>query len=175
MSIELLENQLPVPSNPLESDDAIKWQTFQNSIGLELPQDYKDFIQRYGTGCIDSFVWIFNPFSRNEHLNLKDQMTEILDTLRMLKYDQPAFPLFPERGGLLPCGATDNGDTIFWITSGEPAHWRIAVHESRGPQWENYAFSLTDFLAKILSKDIICPIFPEDFPSDSPTFAARIA
>lgn len=40
------------------------------NLGMILPLDYKKFINKYGTGSINDFIWILNPFSENENLNL---------------------------------------------------------------------------------------------------------
>ena len=29
-------------------------------------------------------------------------------------------PPFPEQGGVLPLGRTDNGDELYWVTQGPP-------------------------------------------------------
>lgn len=42
----------------------------EKNLGMILPLDYKKFINKYGTGSINDFIWILNPFSENENLNL---------------------------------------------------------------------------------------------------------
>ena len=85
-------------------------------IKTELPPDYKVFINTYGTGSIDSFLWVLNPFSSNKHLNLLDQLSTTLDAFRVFQKDsgvELAYPLYPLKGGLIPWAASDNGDVLF--------------------------------------------------------------
>jgi hypothetical protein len=49
--------------------------------------------------------------------------------------------LFPEEGGLLPWGVTDNGDILNWITSDNPEKWSILVYDGRSGdayEYKNY-------------------------------------
>jgi hypothetical protein len=80
------------------------------------------------------------------------------------------YPLFPEPGGLLPFGIDDNGDGLYWLTTGEPDQWSIVVNESRAPEYEQFDMSVTEFLQEVLSRKTICEIFPSDFPLEEPDF-----
>jgi hypothetical protein len=130
-----------------------------------LPTDYKYFINTYGTGRICDFLYVFNPFSANRYVSLVRQMAMQLGALRGIKdefgLDVVPYPLYFEPGGLLPCGLTDNGDGLYWLTSGEnPDKWTVVVGEARGPDWEEYSTDLTGFLAKLLSGELRSNIFP---------------
>ena len=75
-----------------------------------------------------------------------------------------------EEGGIFSFAQTDNGDFLFWETAGAPNKWRIIVNEGRGPEWEIFDLSMTEFIAGILTGQLKCTIFPEDFPPRSPKF-----
>lgn len=53
-------------------------------LGMVLPDDYKDFLREYGSGRVGQFLWIFNPFSKNENLNLERQVRLQAAVLREL-------------------------------------------------------------------------------------------
>ena len=72
--------------------------------------------------------------------------------------------------GLLPFGATDNGDVFFWLTEGQPDEWRVVLNAGRDPRCEEYPGGMTRVLAQLLSKAVRSQILPPDFPSDSPRF-----
>ena len=171
MSIERLINVLTPPSSPLEIPSEDEWRKFQLE-STKLPGDYIEFIRKFGTGCIDDFIWIFNPSSKNEDLNLQNQIVKQLDALRGLGFGGEPIPfsLFPDRGGLLPFGVTDNGDVLFWKTKGDPSAWSIVIGESRSSNYEEYNLGISDFLAAILAAEIASAIFPTDFPSNYPKF-----
>ena len=114
MAIEHLMAVLVPPVNPFETPAAGAWASVEGRLGVPLPSDYKRFIETYGSGNIGNFLWIFNPFSNNENLNLERQVVtqaEVLNELRSYGESVPYKP-FPEQGGILPFGITDNGDLL---------------------------------------------------------------
>lgn len=164
MSIEALLKVIEPPTNPTEADHEISWHYIESSLGLTLPNDFKEFIQRFGTGALLDFLWVFNPFSSNEYLNFMQQINTQLDALRFLVRDtsleECPYSLYPEPGGLLPWGMTENGDILFWCTEGNPKDWTVVVMASRSPTYEEYNESLTGFLAKLILQEIKSRIFP---------------
>lgn len=70
------------------------------------------------------------------------------------------YPIHPEPGGILPWATTDNGDTLYWLTDGDPDSWPILIRESRGPGRVVYPFGVAEFLHRWLSGKLTCPIFP---------------
>lgn len=174
MTLAHLLEVLPPPTTPIESGRNRDWTETEGRIGIALPDDYKQYINTYGSGQIGGFLLPFNPFSGNEYVNLVDQIRVRLDALRVIrdKYGpkECPYPLFPEKGGLLPWGATDNGDVLFWLTKGEPRHWAVIINESRSPLFERHAESMTDLLAKLITGEVRSEIFPEDFPDKEALF-----
>jgi len=161
MTVPRLSRIMAPPAEPVESDGS--WSAIESSLGTKLPDDFKSFIERYGSGIIGHFVSILNPFSLRPSLNLMEQSKRQLITLRELHgyFGEPnPFELYPTAAGLLPVAVTDNGDIIHWITSGEPADWTIVVNEARSPDYHQFSCNLTDFLADLISKSIICRAFP---------------
>jgi hypothetical protein len=172
MSIENLMRVLTPPAAPVENRG--DWTAVEAALGTPLPSDYKLFIETYGSGRIDDgFLRIFNPFSRVAQHNLMKSAQEELEFLTTLfGSGRSAYPPFPKRNGLLPCGDTENADHLNWLTNGPPDDWTIVVR-GRGRDWVQYAMSLTDTLAAILSRNVVCPAFPDDFPDDTPRFEVR--
>ncbi|GGE27443.1 hypothetical protein GCM10011571_32090 [Marinithermofilum abyssi] len=102
------------------------FEDIEKQLGTPLPTDYKEFISIYGTGSIEHFIWVLNPFVDNEHLNLISEKSDILDAYTVLKNEFPhhfKHEVYPNKNGLLPWGITDNGDELFWLTDGTPDHW----------------------------------------------------
>lgn len=174
MSIDRLEIVISPPDNPAEVPTNEVWREVEHDLA-KLPNDYKDFINRYGTGCIDSFIWVFNPASSNNNLNLGVQVRLYAETLKNLNESgmEPRIVVFPTPHGVLPFGVTDNGDVLFWETNREPDSWAVAVLESRS--WLpllKFEMNMTSFLAGVSEGSIVCDAFPEDFPSPDPGFVA---
>jgi hypothetical protein len=155
---DLLKLVLP-PRSPFEADLDADWDSVEHEIGLTLPQDYKEFINEFGTGQTAGFIWVLNPFSNIDQLNLLVHIFEqykTLDNLRSLKEksdDYCPYPLYPEPSGLLPWGYTDNGGTLFWLTTGEPNSWPVVVND-HGDTFERFALPMTTFLAKFIKKEL---------------------
>lgn len=172
MSIDVLLRIMPPPPSPIETG-ARSWLEIETEIGTRLPQDYKEYIEKYGSGRIGDFIAIFNPFSANRHTNILDQIpkqTEILNHFKRTSPSECPYPIFPEAAGLLPFGGTDNGDRLYWVTDGEPDSWWIAVNESRGPTFSEHKCDMTQFLADILTLKTVCAVFPDDFPDGDTSF-----
>jgi hypothetical protein len=162
-TLELLVRMMRPPEKPFAASG--DWQAVAAAVGTGLPSDYKAFIARYGTGRVSGFVWVYNPFEENAHLNLLSCYRTILDADREIRESFPddvPEPLFPERGGLLPWAVTDNGDRLYWRTNGEPDSWPVVVWESRGPRYESYALSMAGFLLAWLNGEITVPVFPPE-------------
>jgi hypothetical protein len=177
MSIDQLIEVMPAPSSPFETPPAGGWSQVEGRLGVSFPQDYRDFIDRYGSGKVADFLWIFNPFSANENLNLERQIQRqaaVLDELKGYGEKNPYEP-FPSPGGILPVGITGNGDVIFWKTEQDGGHWSVVVNDSRSPEWELFNFSLSQFLIEVLAKRAVCRIFPRDFPVGRIAFESSTA
>lgn len=162
MSLSRLVEVLPPPSSPVETGTPDSWERIREELGATLPDDYKAFIQTYGSGWIGGFISIWDPFSENKYLNLVQSTRSTLQAIRMLKVglkkelniDEPPYPLFPEPGGLLPFGATIAGDVLFWKTEGTPAAWTIVIHRVRSTEYEEHPFTITEFLNRLMRGDI---------------------
>jgi hypothetical protein len=171
--MKTLREIFPPPAVPTE-ENRQEWAIVEQRLATRLPADYKAFIDEFGLGAIDSFIWIFSPFTRNQYVNLERELKEIGDTLAQLAQggEEIPFAYYPNPGGLFPFGGTDNGDVLYWKTDGDPDFWPVVVNEARGPHWETYNLSMTAFLLQVFTGELVCTVFPHDFPSNSPTFTA---
>jgi hypothetical protein len=173
MEFENLTNILPPPVEIFNSGTEKEWKYFEDRLGTSLPIDYKEFVNSYGSGAIDNFLWVLNPFIQNENLNLFLKTKVICEAYVQSKRKFPhefLYDVYPEVGGLLPWALTDNGDVLYWITKGEHESWQIVVFESRSTLCTSYNKSMTEFIYEIVSHNLKCTIFPDDFPSDTPEF-----
>jgi hypothetical protein len=167
MTLKALIEVMPPPKRPVETGSAEQWTNVEESLGTALSTDYREYNNTFGTGCIGAFLWPYNPFSSNENLNLLTRGKLILEAMSVIKErfgdTEVPYPLFPEPGGLLPWGSTDNGDSLFWLTTGNPDEWPVVVNESRGPSFEEFEESMTGFLARLINEEISSEIIPSYF------------
>lgn len=166
MSIVYLRNILKESEQVVENSG--NWSKVEQELGIELPVDYERFIKTFGSVYIDEFIVILNPFSSNPNLDLTARGKVILEAYGSFENEESKYPYFPEKGGLLPFGMTDNGDVLFWKTEGKPHEWTIVVNASREALYDEFDENITSFLTRILKRELVCAIFPQDFPSESP-------
>lgn len=172
MSVNKLSTVLIPPEKPFRTKGGQSWEEIEESVGTALPSDYKEFISTYGTGGIDDFLWILTPFVKDENVNLITKSRVILEAYVQSKQNHPEYyphGVFPNENGLLPWAFTDNGDVLYWLVKGNPDQWKIVAYDSRSENYE-YPLSMTEFLYGIINKSLVCEVFPEDFPNESPEF-----
>lgn len=175
MPLDQLMLTLLPPEHPLASGSPDAWDAIEMQLAGRLPGDYKQFIAKYGVGCIDNFITVYSPFTTNTFLNLFAQSKAVFNSLQIVREEggvQLPFPLYPDEGGVFPWGCTTNGDHLFWrFRRGRFQHPVVAL-EGRGPDWQEFDLPLVDFLLNVLTKRVSVKVFPDGFPSDHPTFVA---
>lgn len=145
-------------------NDDNDWDTIEQEMKIQFPNDYKKFIDLYGEGAINDFLWILSPFSEYENLNTKVKIKEMYEAYKILKNDHPEiceFEIYNGEVGIFPWGITDNGDELYWYFSKKETS--IVVIESRFSNKKIYDMSMTEFLYNLVDKNIVCTIFPDDF------------
>lgn len=175
MSLDKFRALLPPSRISYNTGNEIGWKKIETTLKTSLPRDYKELISIYGTGGIDNFLWFLTPFTDDRNVNFLKKMITILDAYRESKNNFPELfkhSVFPESKGIIPWAYTDNGDVLYWQVINNPENWPIIVYDSRSPEFIQYNFSMFEFLIKLIKKEIICEIFPSDFPSDEPEFIA---
>ena len=65
------------------------WKQLQLNMNIVFPTDYKEYIKLYGTGCIDDFLWVLNPFCMNENINFIQKGESIIDAYKTLRKSHP--------------------------------------------------------------------------------------
>ncbi len=161
----LLENVMFVESKKNENN---KWYIIENKMNFKFPQDYKEFIDIYGEGGINGFLWILSPFSKYNHLNLVNKFHEMKNAYDYMKNEdseQFFLKFYEGEYGIFPWAVTDNGDELYWNVKEDGIE--IIIYASRYSDIGVFNMSTTEFLYKLLSKDLICLIFPDDFLIDS--------
>jgi hypothetical protein len=101
---------------------------------------------------VDDFLYLFNPFAAGEDGNLLFEKDRVLAGYRQTRAKYPErlpLPPFPQEGGVLPLGRTDNGDELYWVTEGDPDGWPVALLESRAALQEVHPMPVTGLLATL--------------------------
>lgn len=174
--IENLKQVMIPPISPVETGSLKEWIAIEKKLGIELPNDYKEFIMEYGLGRIGNFLWVENPFSKYETANLIDVMQYFQWAYGELRKDFPEDyprPPFPEDQSLITWGATDNGDYLFWIYEKDknPNDWKIGITDMGDGEYL-FDMNMSTFLEKLVKNEIQTKAFPEDWLIENKTFVA---
>jgi hypothetical protein len=159
MTIERLMAVMPPPTAPSETFRG-PWEPIEAEIGRELPRDYKDFVRLYGGGYFMRAVMIYVAGATTWGARLEPHVPLICRTFATLGDDQLPYRLWPEADGLIPFGATNCGDYIFWLPQGDASSWKVVVWGRGLGSFEVFECDATDFLAGLASGQIM----PEEFP-----------
>jgi len=161
MTLDSLQRIMPPPAHPYNTGAPDQWPSVEAQLGFQLPQDYKDFINTYGTGLIAGFMVIVSPWCPNYVDNLIGDYNGLLTAFRLARERNLCpYPLFPEPDGLFPWGSDDQGHRLFWHQVGHPDKWPIVVGSPDGPFFWSYQQTLTDLLVAWLSYDQFYRPFP---------------
>jgi hypothetical protein len=163
--LEQLRELLPPPADPVEPGRRDGWAVIEGALGTGLPSDFKAFTELYGSGKVDDFLYLFNPFTTGQDGNLLVEKDRVLEGYRQTRARYPErlpLPAFPDPGGVFPLGRTDNGDELYWVTHGQPDQWPVVLVESRAALQEVYRMSVTGFLAALAANQLSSRVLPED-------------
>lgn len=140
------------------------WETIENEFNISFPEDYKWFLEKYGVGSINDFLWIFSPICVNSNLNSVEQYKSMKKSYEFMKCNnliEFEYSFYDNGIGLFPWGITDNGDELYFNYL--DCSTEIVVFASRYTDAMTCKMNITDFLSGILTKEIKCNFFPDDF------------
>jgi hypothetical protein len=163
--LERLRQLLPPPADPVEPGRPDSWAEVEAAIGTQLPTDFKAFTELYGSGMVDDFLYLFNPFAAGKDGNLLIEKDRVLAAYRQSRArfpDRLPLPPFPEEGGVLPLGRTENGDELYWVTQRDPDDWPVALLESRAALLEVHHTPVTGLLAALAANQLTSRVLPDD-------------
>jgi hypothetical protein len=155
---------------PLRTVAVPNWEAVEARLGVRLPGDYKWLIERYGPGSF-GFLQVLLPESSIENVRLEHQAKQTAEGLDYLRESGMDIPY--QNAELLPFAGTNNGDFCYWLRhpADDPDAWTVVVGErSAGPEWSTFDGGVVEFLYAVLSGRHQVSVFPEDFPSEEPTF-----
>ncbi len=172
MSISQLQQVVPPPQHPIETGSLKEWLQVQERLGTALPEDYKNFIDLYGTGAFHDFLLPYNPLSRQEDRNLFLALDTYHQANRQVqvKASRPwsvvkPYEFYPAEGGLLPWGTTtEMAQAFFWQVDGPPENWVTVLYHLQAGEYEVWKLSFSAFIGKLMARKIESLLLPADFP-----------
>jgi hypothetical protein len=158
----LLEHRVPVRRN-------IDWARIERGLGTRLPSDFVELSEAYAPLIIDDFLALHMPVPGEEDkfVSVAQGILENLASLRESDMSHGHVP-FPEKGGLIPWGDSDEGDMLYWRTRGDnPDEWTVVV-SGAWDDWPEFPGSLTEYLAGLISGTVPAEGLPQGFPGPDP-------
>ena len=120
MAIDELLTFIAPPREPRDTKGA--WAEVEAALSIRFPVDFRELIQRYGTGEFFGGLLILNPFNQW----CRRQITKELQNYRAMRDAMElSLKLHPESPGLFPWGRDTNGNGFFWLTEGVPDEWPV--------------------------------------------------
>jgi hypothetical protein len=138
-SLEELKALIPPPSTVV----APPWGEALDKIGFEFPEDYREFVDTYGAGTFEPPRYVglevyaphVNALDLRGRPGFEGFVAHHLDQVRpyftgpgaeeVTRNSEP-IPLYPEPGGLLSWGRTEESDQFFWLTEdANPDRWPV--------------------------------------------------
>lgn len=147
----------------------IDWVEVERELDQQLPADYKEFATRFGPGHFrKGYLWVAVPTGEGPRLDFFESLYQNIGILAEVRSNgiEVPYPLYPEKGGLIPWGSTVDGDVFYWITEHhDPDHWTVVVNEVRSDDWLESDRSMTQLLYEILSGQMVIEFLEQDLGS----------
>ncbi len=159
MNIAEFADSIETPEPLVERPTTRQWGSTLSG-GFQFPEDYRQFIERFGTGVLFDFFFIWNPFSHIAGMNFELESKKHVEALRSVQKKTPRlFAHWPPCGrvdGLIPFGKTANGDVLLWESSGPPNEWKVAISSYSPDLWRT-GRTLAGFLSGVLLEQNFLP------------------
>ncbi|MFC9331531.1 SMI1/KNR4 family protein [Kitasatospora sp. NPDC057015] len=146
---------------PAYTPARVPWELAPVDLGVQLPSDYRAFIDLYGGVNLNGEWGVFTP-KRNSRfpdvpggmagwrieadIDLRDQV----EGEEQWWDQQDPTPVFPDPGGLLPWGWNSNHNQCCWLTTGpDPEQWPVTVFYD--DRLDRFGGGFAEFLLTVLT------------------------
>jgi hypothetical protein len=148
-------SRVPPPRDPIGAQG--DWDAVVADVGVQLPEDYRQFISQYGAGNISGMIAVLNPLIQNTTpRNFWMNCVDIYRDIATYGVDVP-FDLYPICPGLLPCASYGDVDIINWLTD-KSGSVESLVYYSRSYGFFNLGrVTLTRFIIQLLAGSSVLP------------------
>lgn len=171
MTIDALVKVIPPPNEPLEAFVG-PWVAVEAKLGTPLPHDYKEFIRRYGNGLLLDFIWISVPLSDSD--NCLERGVPLVNRIFATEFPDFPYAIWPDPGGVLPFGTSEDGGYLFWRMTGPPSEWSIVAWGREFETCEVFDCGLAEFLVGVATGAFRPAHFPRDLTSCAHPFRSVV-
>lgn len=160
--------------------DRIDWSADASKLGLNFPSDYMRWAETYPGLYVDGFLRVLHP-SNFFSVYALEQISEEVSGIResdpqmchelfdsrgnLVGEELPIYTCFPQPGGVLPWGNTDNGDLLLWVTKGHPDSWKVVIADGDVFSWQVFDCGFSEFLVGLFTNGFTQRIVPNGLKS----------
>ena len=147
--IEELMSIVPPPKTPIGNKG--DWNSIETELGLQMSEDYKQFISNYGAGSISGMIAVGNPFI--QPVSARRFWENWVDIYRDIAANGTEVPyqLYPAKPGLMPIGHYADFNIINWL-AGNDANDAELVFYTRSDGFFNLGqITMTRFIIQLLT------------------------
>ncbi|MGW4169604.1 SMI1/KNR4 family protein [Streptomyces chartreusis] len=139
--------------HPLDLD--VAWEEIQRRLGVDLPDDFKEFCQCFGRGQFSGYLEVYSSAGGEDlgALVKLERFQRMLEQHPVVQDGYEPYGLFrPERGGLIPWGVSVTAAEYYWNAGIDvpPENWPVVAREEAG-QWKIYEEGMAEFVYRILT------------------------
>ncbi|MFD3516655.1 hypothetical protein [Streptomyces sp. NPDC058657] len=167
--MRVLETVFPALKVHKRIQGKVHWEAIAQGLGTPLPPDFIELSEWYPSFILADFLAIHLPGPGEEAgfvAGCRDDR-EDLEDLRDAGMSHGYVP-YPEPGGLIAWGGSQEGDVFYWKTSESgPSSWTIVV-SGRNDDWCEFQGTLTEYLAGLISGKVSPDGLPPNFPGHNP-------
>ena len=154
---------------PGEVVGRVPWDSSCAEVGFDFPEDFRDFIDTYGSIVLNKLLHIWSPqlapnrfnapsglssFSHYVWFSSRDGGQGVLrGRLRSRWPATQPYPIWPEEGGLILWGNSPRRHQCYWATEGGDSNsWPIVVWFNE-TEWLRFDMPFSQFLLEVVSGD----------------------
>lgn len=154
--------------NELNEDLIImsKENSFTKIKEVDYPNDVLKFFEKYSLG-INDYIWFVSPFSNNfgvevnEYREIYEELKDDFDNDIVPGFEPKEnegypFDFYPKKNGLVPWAHCDNGTMLYFKYNDNSSE--VVVYGD-GYEFFKYPLSVTEFLYKLINKEIDCRLY----------------
>ncbi|MGW7076830.1 hypothetical protein ACWGH2_20745 [Streptomyces sp. NPDC054871] len=139
----------------------------------DIQSDRRLLHEWYGGGCFNDFLWIYSPGHTNRHLDANERtanLHRVLERRAAVSIRSRIAELGYSIADTVSWGGTDNGDLCCWIGTALDTPAIGLIIDCREDVYYEFTGSTGALIYRFLNGAETCPIFPEDFWDEVPTY-----
>jgi hypothetical protein len=129
----------------------LDWAGVEDAVGLRYPAEFRELCSAFPPGQFQTFLTVLHPAAEADPAAYAAEVTGYAALLRDDAADRGfPYPIFPERGGIVPWATIGFDWVICWLADSEsPDAWQVVVCDSRLLEWHPTGLGTGDFMRAI--------------------------